>query len=177
METRLSILTPFFRFPNRRFLLREVARMTKVSHMTARKYLLDAVSHGLLNKSPGVPYETFQANPESPAFRNLKLFFNLERIRSCGLVRTLEKAYEYPPVVLFGSFAKARDDEQSDVDICVVTAVSKDVDLSDCEQVIGRHISIHRYSKKSWSAAIRKNPNLVNNILNGLTLSGFLEVA
>ncbi len=177
MEIKTDILAPFFREPGRAYLIRELAKITGINHTTIRKYLVYYAKEGIIVKKPANPYDVYSANTSSKKYLNLKYYYNLELVRKSGLVERLEHAYNYPPIVLFGSFAKALDDEKSDIDLCLISDIRKDVDLADCERRIGRKIAIHQFTKKAWAAAKEKNPDLVNSIINGITLSGQIEVA
>lgn len=172
----MNILQPFFSEPRRGFLIRELAKDTKINHTTIRKWVQYYAKEGLLVKKPSKPFPVFQANTQSKKYLNLKLYNNLELIRKSELIERLEKAYNYPTIVLFGSFAKAIDDEKSDVDICIISDVQRTFDTKEAEHAIGRKISVHLFTNKSWNEAKRKNPNLINSIINGITLSGQLEV-
>ena len=176
MERKLAILEPFFRSPNTNFLIREVAKLTKISHTTIGKYLKKLEIDGYLITNPTKPYSTYRANTASKKYLNLKLYYNLEKIRESKLIEELEKIYDYPTIVLFGSYAKAIDDEKSDVDLCIISQVKSQLELENHEKIIGRNVSIHLFDKKKWNEAKKKNPNLINSICNGIVLSGQLEV-
>ena len=175
MEIKLDIMAPFFRNPSRGFLIRELAKITGFNHMTIRKFVLYYLKEGLLIKRRGGLYDTFIANTDSRKYLNLKTYFNLELLRRSGLVETLEREFHYPPIKLFGSFAKALDTEQSDVDICIITNVKKEIDLKPHEKVLDREVNLSQFTEKSWHLAKKKNSPLLNNISNGITLSGQME--
>ena len=176
MERKLAILEPFFRSPNTNFLIREVAKLTKISHTTIGKYLKKLEIDGYLITNPTKPYSTYRANTASKKYLNLKLYYNLVKIRESKLIEELEKIYNYPIIVLFGSYAKALDDENSDVDMCVISQVKAQPNLEEYQKIIGRKISVYIFDKKRWQEAKKKNPNLINSICNGIVLSGQLEV-
>ena len=81
-----------------------------------------------------------------------------------------------PVIILFGSYASARDDAGSDIDICLISNVEKEFPIEKYEQKLNRKISIHKFNKDLWSKAKKSNPDLVNNICNGIVLSGELVV-
>ncbi len=176
MEINTDILWPFLKFPLRKFLIREVSRIIKTNHTTVRQYLEKYKEEGILLKMKGNPYSLYMANTSSKEYKNLKIYYNLELLRTSRLIEKLERLYDYSPIVLFGSFAKAEDDEKSDVDLCIVSDIQKTVDVSQLEKEIGRKISIHLFTHNAWKKAKQKNPHLINNIINGITLSGQLEV-
>ncbi len=176
METKVLLLVPFFKDPNTLFHIREVAKATKLSHTAVGKHLRQFEKECLVIKKQTTPYETYKANTDSIAFRNLKRYYNLEQLRITGLVSALEKEYEFPTLVLFGSYAQALDDNQSDIDICVISEVVKELSFETYEKKLQRKISIHHFTKKKWEETKKLNPELINSICNGFVLSGQLEV-
>ena len=88
----------------------------------------------------------------------------------------MEKAYDLPIIVLFGSYASARDDASSDMDVCLISNIEKRFPFEKYEKSLNRKISLHKFSKISWDKSKKSNPNLINNICNGIVLSGELEV-
>lgn len=175
METKISILKPFFENPNEEFQIRELSRLLDINHTTIRQYLLNLVKEGLIEVKKGKPYDFFKANINKK-FLNLKLFFNLEKLRESNLIEQIERDYDYPTVILFGSYASATDDAKSDIDLFVLTEVKKDKDYSKFEGKLNRKITIHLFSKNKFNSTRKKNMELLNNIINGITLSGKLEV-
>lgn len=177
MVEKIDIVTPFFEQPHGHFLLRELAKKIKKSPMTIRGYVQSLLKEGyLLQNKKTKPYPTYMANVNSAAFHNLKLFYNLEKIRRSELLEHLQKTFDYPTVILFGSYAKANDDENSDVDLCVITAIPAEHTFSKFEKVIKRPISIRFYTPKQWKELRTLHPDMVNSICNGIVLSGQIEV-
>jgi len=171
----MNILKPFFENPNEEFQIRELSRLLRINHTTIRQHLLKLVKEGLIEIKKGKPYDYFKAKINKK-FLNLKLFFNLEKLRESNLIEQIEKDYDYPAVILFGSYASATDDSKSDIDLFVLTNIKKESNYSKFEGKLGRKITLHLFSKETFNSAKKKNPELVNNILNGITLSGKLEV-
>lgn len=176
MEIRIDILKPFFREPAKGFLIREVSKMTNINHTTVRKWLLYYAKEGMLNKRGTSLYDQFYANPASRKFLNLKVYHNLEAIRESGIVETIERSYNFPPIALFGSYAKGEDDQNSDIDICVISDINREIGIEGAEKTLGKEVSIHHFTRKGWTSLKKTNPHLVNGIANGIVLSGQLEV-
>ena len=175
MERKLTILKPFFEDPNRKFSIRELSRILKINHTTVRQYLNKLVKEGFLSPKKEGVYFFYQLVLSKKAI-NLKLYHNLEKIRNSNLIEDLEKAYDLPVIVLFGSYALARDDTSSDIDICLISNVVKEFQIEKYEKSLNRKISLHKYNKDTWDKAKKSNPNLVNNICNGIVLSGELMI-
>jgi len=175
MERKITILKPFFEDPNRKFSIRELSRILKINHTTVRQYLNKLVKEGFLSSKKERLYSFYQLILSKKAL-NLKLYYNLEKIRNSNLIEDLEKAYDLPVIVLFGSYTLARDDTSSDIDICLISNVDKEFQTNKYEKSLNRKISLHKFSKDSWDKAKKSNPNLINNICNGIVLSGELVV-
>lgn len=176
MYTELDILAWFFEDPTKGFYIREIARLTHLSPMTVRAYISRFVKQGFLLSTDSGLYTTYLADVQSLAYRHLKLYYNLEKLRKAKLISDLEDFYEYPTIVLFGSYAKARDVSTSDIDIFVLSPVDKDFHVLAYEKVLRRKISIHRFTDKEFQRMKVKNFELVNNICNGIVISGRLEL-
>ena len=58
----------------------------------------------------------------------------------------------------------------------MITSVEKELSVKKYEKVLGREVSLHRVDKSSFEKSKKSNPNLINNICNGIVLSGELEV-
>ncbi len=175
MERKSTILRPFFEDPNRKFSIRELSRILKINHTTVRQYLNKMVKEEFLSSKKEGLY-TFYRLVLSKKTLNLKLYYNLEKIRNSSLIEDLEKAYDLPVITLFGSYSFARDDASSDIDICLISNVEKEFPLEKYDKRLNRRISLHRFNKDSWDRAKRSNPNLINNICNGIVLAGELVV-
>ena len=175
MERKLTILKPFFEDPNRKYSMRELSRILKINHTTVRQYLNKLVKENFLfSKKEGL-YSFYQLILSKKTL-NLKGYYNLEKIRNSNLIEDLEKAYDLPVIILFGSFASARDDANSDIDICLISNVNKEFQIEKYEKSLNRKISLHKYNKELWGKAKKSNPNLVNSICNGIVLSGELVI-
>ena len=100
----------------------------------------------------------------------------MEKLRKSRIVEDIEKSYDFPIVVLFGSYATATDTLDSDIDICVISNIEKEFSLEKYEKILNRKVSLHKFSKHSFDKAKKLNKGLVNNVCKGILLSGELEV-
>jgi len=175
METKITILKPFFENPNKNFYIREVSKITGINHTTIRQYLNKFVKESILFLEKQGLYPSYKLISSKKTL-NLKLFFNLEKLRTSHLISYLEKEYDFPVIILFGSYAKAMDDKNSDIDLGLISNIKKKDNLKKYEKILDKEISIHKFTKRSWQCAKIKNSRLINNISNGIVLSGELEV-
>ena len=175
MERKLIILKPFFEDINRKFSIRELSRILKINHTTIRQHLNKLAKEEFLSlKKEGVYY--FYRLILNKKTLNLKLYYNLEKIRESGIIEDLEKEYDLPVIILFGSYASATDDITSDIDIGLISNIKKEFFTEKYEKKLNRKVSIHKFNKISWEKAKKLNSGLMNNICNGIVLSGELEI-
>lgn len=175
METKLNILAPFFEDPHKEFTIRELARIIHVNHTTVRQYLAKLVTEGILQKKKGQVYPVYNVII-SRRYLNLKLHYNLEKLRESDIIEHLEKSFDFPVIVLFGSYAKAQDAKDSDIDICVISNIKKELSLHSFQKILHKPVQLHLFLKKEFETMKKKSPELVNSIANGIVLSGELEI-
>jgi len=175
MERKLTILKPFFEEPTRKFSIRKLSRILKINHTTVRQYLNQLAKEKFLSSKKEGLYSFYRLVLTKKTL-NLKLYYNLEKIRESNIVQDLEKIFNLPVIILFGSYAYAMDDKTSDIDICLISNIEKEFSTEKYEKSLNRKISVHKFNKNSWTKTKNLNPNLINNICNGIVLSGELEV-
>jgi predicted nucleotidyltransferase len=171
-----DIMEFFVKEPQREFHVRELSKLTNRSPTTISKYLKKYSKKGILNSEKKLNHLIFRANTQNNEFKSLKLHYNLSQLNNSGLIGYLEKEYNHPSaIVLFGSFAKAENNKNSDIDILVISSNKKEVNLDNFEKKLG-NIQLHIYSDKEIDLMKEKNKGLLNNIINGIILSGYWEL-
>lgn len=151
---------------------RGLAKMLKVSPTAIAKAL------PLLEKEELVKYEkgnninlhfiSFNRDSEKAVF--LKKVENLKELYEFGLINFLYNSLPGSTIILFGSYSKGEDTMKSDIDIAVIGYKDKKIDLAEFEKKFEHTININFY--ENWN--IQKN--LKNNILNGITLAGAVQL-
>lgn len=171
-----DILELFIEDSYRKFNVREVARLVKTSPTTASKYLNKAAKGGMLKMEKSRNLVLFAANLESRKFRDMKIYWNVKKIRNSGLIDFIENELNYPEaIILFGSCAKGENKKDSDIDLFILSE-SKTPDLSSFEKKLGMKIQTFVNGRSGVEEMKKKNKELLNNVINGIRFSGFLEV-
>jgi predicted nucleotidyltransferase len=162
-----KFLSTIFKFPTKGLTIREIARLIKVSPPTASSIAKTLEKKNLIRiEKERVQYKVF-GNLENEGFRRLKRIYNIFSL--LNLVDLLIKEFKPNAIVVFGSYSKGEDVEDSDVDIFIDTVLKKEIDLRKFEERLSRTIHLHVRD-------IRKIPDeLRKNIINGVILYGFLE--
>jgi len=171
---RERLLGYFFDEPEKEFYVRELAKLVKKSPTTISKHLVELKKEGLLISDKKLGHLFFRADVND-FFKDWKLLYNIRKIRNSGLIDYLEDIFNHPSaIVLFGSFRKAENTKESDVDVLVISPVKKKLVLEKFEKKIGNKIQVLVYSREGLSTM--KNKGLLNNFINGHVLRGYIEV-
>lgn len=151
---------------------REIAGALGVSPTAVSKSLKLLEREGLVKveKSKAKLYlvRLNRDNPEAVALKRLE---NLKMVFESSLSEFLEGHFQGCAIILFGSYSLGEDTINSDIDIAVIGSREKRVDLARFEKMLERKIILNCYT--DFRSIDR---NLKNNILNGITLQGGIEL-
>ncbi len=163
----------FYLYPTRKLRVREIERVVKVPLPSAIRYANELHGEKMLQEIKISNIKLFAPDRASKQFIRGKLLFNLKQLYDSGLVDYLKEKYFNPTIILFGSYSRGEDVEDSDIDL-YIEGPSK-IEVSELER-FGRRLkrNIQIFNHKSLN--LIKNPALKNNIINGIRLNGQLEV-
>ena len=172
MLKELSMLELFFQDPTRSYSAREIARASGLSHVTVAKTLK---KYSFIQRARHGPYSGYKT-AITPEFTRLRFIRNYLNIFDSGLIDHLLKAYNYPAVVLFGSFATATQIPTSDIDLLLIAEKKETIKLDGFEDKLGHKIHLFIHTKKEIKKLEKSSPQLLNSWLNGIVLHGELEI-
>lgn len=157
------ILELIFENPNKGFTIREISKETKVASASVQRYIESMRKDRLIdekNKFIDNRYNKF-----------IKTFFLIEKLFKIGLIDHLNKELTPSAIVLFGGGRKGEYDKESDIDLFIETTKKKEVNLVQFGKKIGHEIQL--FTEKD----IKDLPdNLLNNVINGIKLEGYLKI-
>ena len=163
----------FFANPNKEHYLMDISRNIGLAHTSIKKNLKELVRLGIIfkysEKKGRRLFPIYKANVESKIFRRYKLIYNISSILESGLINFIEETLAPKSIILFGSYSRGEDTENSDIDI-FVECKKEELSLEKFEKKLMRKIELH-FNEKFASYP----KELKNNIINGMVLSGFLE--
>ncbi len=169
-NNNMKVMEFFFKYPERKFHLRELERLTKLSLPAVKKIAEKLEKEDLLESKKEKIVKNFYAK-RNDKFTYLKRSYNLYAIFSSGLLNFLKNKYEEPEtIVLFGSYSKGEDISKSDIDIAIITQIHKDNDFSVFEKKLARKIKIYEIQIK------KTEKNFLNTLANGIVMSGYLTI-
>ena len=173
----IKVLYWFFDFPNREMSLNDLSEEVGISKTTANRIVSQLEEIGFLKKEVLGRIWRIKCNPQHPYNLSLKVPYHLGQIYLSGLLDATFKQTPNPrAVILFGSYRKGDDTEQSDIDIAVEVLGNEEMKIKELgiiEQLGFRKkvkVNLHIFSRN------KVDRNLFANIANGIILTGFLEV-
>lgn len=169
--SRYRLLQEFFGSPKKNFHLRELSRRLKLGPVSVITHLKALEKDGLVLKEKTGLYPTFRANRDNDEFKLLKKQNLVWRLHKCGLVSFLEEKLKPNCIVLFGSASRGEDIETSDIDIFVQAGGETELDFKKYENALNRKINL--FFEPNLASLSKE---LLNNIINGSVLYGYLKV-
>ena len=163
----------FFLEPTKKHYLIKISRKTGIAHTSIKKNLNKLLNNNIIKKDVETKasrkFPVYTANIDEKQYKNYKTLYNIQSIIEKGLIKYIQDKLMPKSIVLFGSYSRAEDTEESDIDI-FVECKSKKINLEKFEKQLNRKIQLH------FKQDFTKYPKeLKNNIINGVTLSGFLQ--
>ena len=167
--TTYRILRLFFDYPTKAFQLREISRLAKVGMPSVKLHIDRLEREGFVKKEKTGIYPNYKAS-RNEIFMLYKKYDMLPRLHESGFLEFLIGEFSPNAIVLFGSASRGEDIESSDVDFLVI-AKEKELELKKYEKSLKRKISILFEQDVK-----RMQKELLNNIINGVVVYGYLKV-
>ncbi|ROH88748.1 transcriptional regulator [Stagnimonas aquatica] len=181
---RRRVLAPLFTQPERSFYVNELVRLAESGSGAVQRELESLARSGLVRVSRQGNQKHYQANPDSPIFRELrgivvKTAGYAERLRVALIPLQAQIAW----AALYGSAARGQMSAASDLDLLVVSDQLRLEDLFQQlalpEQEIGRAIHPTLYTRAEFGRRLQAGNSFLTKVLAGelMTLSGSRDAA
>lgn len=161
----LNVLEVFFKEPTGIHFIREIAKKIKLAPTSVRNNLQELEKEGIIRRKKAKPFDGYAANRENEMFLFYKKaynFYTTNDIKNSILGLTEPKA-----IIVFGSYTRGEDIENSDIDILIISKIKKEVNLEDLEKRLERKINAIIVS-----ALDRLDEHLRKNVSNGWIIYG-----
>lgn len=99
----------------------------------------------------------------------LKRVYNLKQLYQSNLPTFLFDKFPGATIILFGSYSRGEDTTNSDIDIAIIGYKEKKLNLEKYNKLLEREIILQFYDSLG-----KIHKNLRNNLLNGITLRGYV---
>ena len=150
---------------------REIAKLLKVSPTAVSNSIKKLRENSLIKVEKTKTINFISFNRDGQRAVEMKRVENLKNLYTYGLSDYLEEELAGATIILFGSYSIGEDTNTSDIDIAVIERKNKMIDIEKFEKILNRKININFYN--SWKDI---HKHLKNNILNGITLHGSVEL-
>lgn len=175
-ESIFKVTELIFNDPNKVFHLRMLAEITGFSTTAIDDAIEELKNFDIIKIVHSNLTKNVKANLNSEAYRFYKLIFNLYRLKRYSIIDNLIEIFQNPEaIVLFGSFAKGEDIEQSDIDILVISKNEPNENLSDFVNIIEKELK-RKSDLHILPSLERSSVEFKNAVANGIVLHGYLKV-
>lgn len=162
----------FFVNPGSKLRVREIEKLLKLPLPSVIRYCKELKQEGILTTITTGNVVFYTGDRANKSFLLEKKLYNIKAIYGSGLIEVLKIELSNPVVMLFGSYSKGEDMENSDIDLYIETPSKKEINLEKFEKILKRKIQAFRHK----SIGEIKNLHLSNNIINGIILNNYIEV-
>lgn len=172
IDTKKRKLAQFFcSNPTKSYTVRELSRQNKISPTWVSKIIKELEKDQIIETKEDVNSIKVKSKRDVP-FARLKQVLNLDNLYSSGLIDKLIETYHKPEaIILFGSYSRGEDIENSDIDIAVLTDRKQaDESYIKYENELKRKLSIKIINPKKITK------DFATSLANGIVLYGYLEV-
>lgn len=167
-----SIKNYFFVNPSTKMRVRQIERELNLPLPSVIRYTKELEKEGMLKREKIAEAVLFSANRASKSFLLEKKLYNIKLLYESGLIEYLINELSNPILIVFGSYSKGEDTENSDIDLYIQTFSKKEIKLEKFENLLKRKIQVFIHPNLKHI----KNTHLMNNIINGMPLNNYLEV-
>lgn len=166
---RGRLLAWLYGHPDQRFYLRQLVRQTGAAQGSVQRELQLLTHAGLIKRTVEGRQVYFQANRDSPIFREVQQLL----IKTLGVVDVIRQALNSlgPSIqiaFIYGSAAKGLVRAASDIDLLVIGSASfSDVvsALASAQHLLGREVNPTVYSAEEFSKKIRAGHHFLTTVL------------
>lgn len=172
-DTTWNIARLFFAEPTKEHYLKEISRKIGISHTSVipnlKLLLKEEIIEKKVDRKGKRQFPVYYAKRDGEKFKFFKKISNILSLREAGIIRVIEREFTPNSIILFGSYSRGEDIEDSGIDLFVQSSEKK-LDLSNFNNSLHRKINL--YFNPNFGELPKE---LRNNMLNGIILSGFVE--
>lgn len=167
-KNRAELLKLFFSSPDRAFYMQEIGRILGKKPGTFQRALNKLVSEGVLESEYSANLRYFKANKSYPLFKEIKnIVFKTVGIKG-SIEEVLKEIHNIKYAFIYGSFAKAKENHLSDVDLVIVGSPDEDElvkKIDRLEEKLQREINYKLYSFSDFKKDIKEKEPFISEIL------------
>ena len=119
----------FFLNPTTKIRVRQIERVVNVPLPSVLRYTKELEKEEILKSTEIANIRTYSANRNSKWYILEKRLFNIRQLYSSGLINMLVETFSNPTIIVFGSYIRGEDIENSDIDLYIETPSKKKIKI------------------------------------------------
>ena len=167
-KNRAELLRLFLTNPEQSFYIQEIGRILSKKPGIFQRTLNNLEKEGILVSEYKANARYFKTNKDYPLYKELKsIIFKTVGV-SGGLKEALKKIGNINFSFIYGSYAKAKENYLSDIDLVVIGNSNEDLlikELDKLEDALKREINYKLYSLKDFKKEIKEKEPFLLEIL------------
>lgn len=168
-KTRKKILQLFFFDPTKRYYLREIERLLKITAGNIRRELLSLERAGLFKKEKIGKQVYYFLNKKSPIFEEFKSIVSKTIGIEAVLKEKLAGIAGIKVAFIYGSIARNKEDALSDIDIFIIGSINEDdllKAISKAEKRLSREINYVIFSQSDLIDGLSTNIAFLKDVIS-----------
>jgi predicted nucleotidyltransferase len=169
-KARRGILSLLYGHADEEYYLRQIARTTGIGIGPVQRELKQLTDSHIIRRRVQGRQVYYQANPDSPIFKELKSLIT----KTTGIVDTLRSvlapiAEDIDLAFVYGSLARGDENSSSDIDLMIVgkpTFAEISTKLHPSQEKLGREINFTIYPAFEFKSKISEGGHFLNNVLS-----------
>jgi predicted nucleotidyltransferase len=167
-KNRAQLLRLFFTNPDQSFYMQEIGRILGKKPGNFQRVINNMEREGVLVSERKANARYFKANKEYPLYEEYKNII-FKTVGAAGSIKeVLQKAGGVDYAFIYGSYAKAKEGNLSDIDLIVIGKCDEDVlikNLDSLEDILKREINYKLYTPGDFKKEIKLEEPFLLNIL------------
>lgn len=167
-KNQTLILEIFFNHPERSYYFRQLGKIIGKEPGVFQRDINNLVESGYLLSQCQANSRFFKLNKSHPLYNEIKSIF-FKTLGAEGKLRSeLEQVENVQLAFIFGSFAKGKEDQYSDIDLMIIGDPSEDKlisKVSKVESLIGREINYNIFSASDFERGVAEGEVFLTEII------------
>lgn len=163
-----EVLAYYFTNPQKQHYLRELAAILDVDPGNLSREIKQLTEQGFFNTKIIGTAKIFILNHNHPLYNELKkIIFKTEGIEG-SLKKMLAKFKTIKTAFIYGSYARGKEDQYSDIDVMIIGQVDENKlisEVSKLEKKLGREINYIIMSPKEFDKKRKEKNSFLENVL------------
>jgi len=165
-----NVFNVFVAEPLKIHYIKEISKKINLAPTSVKKHLEYLLEQKLIFKKKGDIFFGFIANRDNEDFLFYKKIANIIKLKESGIIKFLINTIYPQAIIVYGSFLRGEDIEESDIDIFILTNTKKNIETERFEAILKRRVHI------IMETSLKKiKDDLKTEIINGLVLYGYLK--